>query len=199
MSAEKEKLKYKLSVLGFTGAGKTTLIYSYVDGHEFDDKATYDSGIEDTYTKTIQTTKHEITLDIHDSGVGTVDRSWQRRQCHGILIVFDVANLSSFQFVQNIPKGLTVQMNDLQTSEIPLKFKTLALIGNKVDLTNERAVDSKTAQLFCEEQNLIYLEVSALTRENVDSAFHAIIQTIHDKMAEFNQTVESQNKCCVLL
>ena len=58
------------------------------------------------------------------------------------------------------------------------------ILGNKKDLaaSGEREVDVLQASGFAQENECLLFETSAITGENVDTAFNKLVQTILNKM-----------------
>ena len=50
------------------------------------------------------------------------------------------------------------------------------MIGNKIDLSNLRAVNTNEAILLAKQYNIAFIETSALKAVNVDLAFQKIVQ-----------------------
>ena len=59
---------------------------------------------------------------------------------------------------------------------------TIAVVGNKRDLSNERAVPMLDASRFCQERDLLFMETSALTGEAVVDIFELLTRRIIDKI-----------------
>ena len=55
----------------------------------------------------------------------------------------------------------------------------IMLVGNKVDLNDERAVDYKEAKAYADKHSFQYFETSAKTKINVDKAFTKLTQTVY--------------------
>ena len=70
----------------------------------------------------------------------------------------------------------------------------MALVGNKVDLEDDRAVSVDEAKAFAEQHNLIYIETSAKTGANVDAAFINTAKEILSKIE--NAEYDLSNEQC---
>ena len=90
------------------------------------------------------------------------------RQADGIIICFDLTRSESFKncrtWVQSIYKILKKQ----DTPKI--------LVGNKVDLVDDRKVDKEAAEQFAEEYGIHYFETSALEGTGVNNAMKDIMK-----------------------
>ena len=69
---------------------------------------------------------------------------------------------------------------------------TLILVGNKSDLSEQRAVTTEEAQAFADQNNLLFIETSAKSGENVDAAYINTAKSILSKIenAEYDLTNE---------
>jgi len=56
------------------------------------------------------------------------------------------------------------------------------LIGNKSDLTKQRAVSYAEGLQFAKENNIFFTECPAKTAENVDAAFRSTAEKIYEKI-----------------
>jgi GTPase SAR1 family protein len=71
----------------------------------------------------------------------------------------------------------------------------IMLVGNKVDLNEERDVDFKEAKAYADRHNFQYFETSAKTKLNVDKAFTKLTQTVYAaKMAALEKTQAEANQ-----
>lgn len=58
----------------------------------------------------------------------------------------------------------------------------IVLIGNKLDLSDQRKVSFEEASKFAEENNIIYIEASAKTGKNVEDSFLSTATKIVEKI-----------------
>ena len=57
----------------------------------------------------------------------------------------------------------------------------MLLIGNKCDLSNDKQVNTESAQEFANEKKMEFFEVSAKTAEQVNFAFEVFSKKLMDK------------------
>lgn len=93
------------------------------------------------------------------------------RGAHGIIVVFDVTNTSTFE---NIQKWLQ-EIDRYAVDGVPR-----LLVGNKCDLAGERKVSREEAEEFAQSLGLTYLETSAKSAENVHESFVRLSNAIRD-------------------
>lgn len=102
----------------------------------------------------------------------SVTRSYYRGAA-GALLVYDSCSRDSFNALAN-------WLNDARTLASP--NIVILLIGNKKDLEEAREVTFLEASTFAQENELIFLETSAKTGENVEEAFLKCSKTILAKI-----------------
>lgn len=98
----------------------------------------------------------------------SVTRSYYRGAA-GALLVYDIASRDSFNALQN---WLTDARNLASPNII------IVLVGNKKDLEAQREVSFQEASQFARENELIFLECSAFSGENVEETFLRCARTI---------------------
>ena len=146
--------------LGQHGCGKSAFLVRFAD----DTFQTKFMLINDMKMKNIKFEEEIIRLLMWDEPVGkerfrTISTSYYR-MAKGIFVVFDVTDLSSFEYVGNYLRDM---MDDPNINKDVAKL----LIGNKSDLKEQRVVSTKQAQQFADKWNMEYIETSAKTGENV--------------------------------
>lgn len=82
------------------------------------------------------------------------------------MLVYDIAKQITFENVQRWLK----ELRDHADSNI-----VIMLVGNKSDLRHLRAVPTEEAKAFAAENNLSFIETSALDASNVEGAFQSIL------------------------
>jgi small GTP-binding protein len=170
MSA-KEQYKFKITLFGPGGVGKTSLLLRYIKDYFSDDlKKTIGSNF---LIKDVNIDGKNVRLLLWDIG-GQPQfhklRTIYFKGSNGALGVFD---LSSSQTLLKIP-GWISSIKKTVKRTIPM-----VLLGNKLDL--ERDVDLEEAEDTAKRLSCEYLETSAKTGENVEQAFEKIARAcLHD-------------------
>jgi Ras-related protein Rab-1A len=102
------------------------------------------------------------------------------RQAQGVLIAFDVTNRESFENVKN-------WIDSIDNHAKPNIHKVL--IGNKIDLVDDRKISTKEAKSLADEHGLPYFETSAKLDKNVSEVMDFIMSKVYEtsqKPAEEN-------------
>ncbi len=88
----------------------------------------------------------------------------------GALLVYDITDRESFN---HVPMWLK------EVEENAEKDCLIMLVGNKMDLSEERAVFVRDGRSFARKNGLAFIETSALDSTGVDTAFQRILQEIY--------------------
>jgi small GTP-binding protein len=150
-------------IVGSTGVGKSALIQRLTQGtFSADCPATCGA---DFYTYLCPVQNETVKLQSwHTAGqerFKTLSKSYFRNAV-GSILVYDLTNLSSFD-------DLSDWLRDLQN--LAAVNACILLVGNKVDLENERQVGGDLIRKFAQQHRLDALETSALSGKNVKEAF----------------------------
>lgn len=184
MSSSDFDYLFKLLLIGDSGVGKSCLLLRFADN-------TYNSDYISTIgvdfkIKTIKLDNDKIVkLQIWDTAgqerFRTITSSYYRG-AQGIIIVYDVTDLESFNNLNNWLQ----EIDKFGTNGV-----TKLIVGNKNDLTDKKQVTLEMAQEFAKEKGgLTVLETSALSSENVEQAFLTMAKEIkenqdkNDKLGE---------------
>ena len=88
------------------------------------------------------------------------------------MLIFDLTNRKSFD---NLNEWVKEALTNVE-QQIPF-----VLIGNKLDLTDSRAISSEEIQKKAKELKIsLVIETSAVTGEGIDQAFNYLAHTIID-------------------
>jgi len=165
---------FKFLVIGSAGSGKSCILHQFIE-KKFKEDSSHTIGVE-FGSRIINVGGKAIKLQIWDTAgqerFRSVTRSYYRGAA-GALLVYDVTNRDSFN-------ALLAWLQDARTLASPNII--ILLIGNKRDLEEERQVTFMEASNFAQEHELIFLETSAKTGENIEEAFLKCSKTILAKI-----------------
>ena len=172
MNSEQEaQIVLKLLLLGDYSVGKTSILLKYIS-NKFDESSISTVGV-DYMDKIIDYNKFKIKLQIWDTSgeekFRTITKNFYRN-ADGLLVVFDLTKKESYDHIR-------IWINEAKENND--KLKTI-LIGNKLDLKDERIVAIDVAKQFAEKNNLKYIETSAKDGTNINELFQAIIDLLFD-------------------
>ncbi|GKV24469.1 hypothetical protein SLE2022_146600 [Rubroshorea leprosula] len=200
MSNEYDYL-FKLLLIGDSSVGKSCLLLRFADDSYVD---SYISTIGvDFKIRTVELDGKTIKLQIWDTAgqerFRTITSSYYRG-AHGIIIVYDVTEMESFNNVKQWLNEIDRYANDSVCK---------LLVGNKCDLVENKVVDTQTAKAFADELGIPFLETSAKDSINVEQAFLTMAGEIKKKMGNQptankspgtvqmkGQPIEQKNNCC---
>jgi Ras-related protein Rab-1A len=165
------KYLFRICLLGDTGVGKTSVLTRFCDN----------SFIEN-YNSTLGVDFRIVTLKYKDiiSKLNIWDTAGQERfkslamtyyrKAYGILLLFDVTKRSSFLACKNYLEEVRINSD---------KKCVIYLVGNKIDLVNNREISTKEAENFAKKENIKYIETSAVKNMKVTEAFTSLLNNIY--------------------
>eukprot|EP00727_Mastigamoeba_balamuthi_P013120 m51a1_g8430 putative member ras oncogene family (230) ;mRNA; r:348101-349444 len=158
---------FKILMIGESGVGKSALLSRFVDGN-FEPNFISTIGV-DFKIHYMKMDNKDIKLQVWDTAgqerFRTITTSYYRG-ANGIMIVFDVTDPASFEKVRYWLSELKEHVG----ADMPA-----LLVGNKIDLTRERTVDSAAAKRFATEVGIRLRETSAKTADGVADAFTELV------------------------
>ena len=183
---------YKVILVGDSGVGKTCLLSMYVKGV-----------IEQTIpTIAVEFCTKEIELyDGTKIKVQLWDTAGQERfkslamtyyrKAYGILLLFDVTKRSSFNACKNYLEEVRINSD---------KKCVIYLVGNKIDLADERQITKEEAEDFAKKENIKYIETSAIKNMKVNEAFTSLLNSIYQiKKEDDKSKIFINNKASIEL
>jgi Ras-related protein Rab-2A len=197
---------FKYIVIGDAGVGKTCLLLQFSDGR-FRQNHDITIGVE-FGAKVIDIDEERVKLQIWDTAGAESFRSITRfyyRGAAAALIVYDITKRDSFEHIREWLMEARINGNPEMC---------VMLVGNKTDLHEARQVSPEEGQAFADEHNLMFLEASAKTGENVEKVFRdaasEILKRVHLGLLDINNealgvkvTVHTdpkpikEKKCCL--
>jgi len=169
---ELREFVFKITVLGDAGVGKTSLINRFTEGSFSDDyKPTLGANIvrKDVVLEKIRV--RLIMWDLAGQERYQVIRSMYFQGCQGALFVYDVTRHSSYESI------VSRWLRDFK--KYVRKEGVFILIGNKIDLEEERAVPTEKGEELAKKINANhFIETSAKRGENIEEAFLLLVKQI---------------------
>ena len=163
----------KIVLIGDTQVGKSSIVNRLVKGKFEDNCAPTIGAALQNYL--VQTATGNVQMQIWDTAGQEKFRSlapMYYRTASVAIICYDITKTETFEGLDSWTKELM--------DKGPQGLK-MVVVGNKKDLEEERAVDTKTAEEFCfQRQASFFMEVSAKTGEGIKELF--------DKIATLNET-----------
>ena len=176
-------LKYKMIFIGDQSTGKSCILNRFAN-NQFDEHYQATIGL-DFQSKNILIKDQDVRLLLYDTAGQEKFRSlipMYIRESHIVLFVYDITRKESFD---SIPKWFS-DVLDIKSNEA-----VFVLIGNKIDLENERKVSFEQGKKFADEKNIIFGEVSAKTGDGFEILFREhIFELIYIK---FKKDFEKKN------
>ncbi|CAL9047909.1 ras-related protein RABA4d-like [Musa acuminata AAA Group] len=169
--AEEIDYVFKIVVIGDSAVGKTQLLGRFTKDEFFlDSKSTI--GVE-FQTRTLVLNRKRIKAQIWDTAGQERYRaitSAYYRGALGAMLVYDITKRQTFDHVVRWIDELRANADN---------SIVVMLIGNKSDLAKNRVVSTEDAMEFAEEQGLFFSEASALSGDNVETAFLRLLEEIY--------------------
>ena len=179
MENEQEKVqnecyKIKIIVIGDSNVGKTNIINRYVKG-EFSQDYMITIGM-DFLTCNLKLKNKIFKLNLWDTAGSeqfrSVTKGYYRNSCCA-LIVYDITDEKSFQSVKH-------WIDDCHS--YAGRNIHMILVGNKIDLEQDRKVSKENAENLAIEYGMDFYESSALSGYNIDQIFFDLCNFISHKI-----------------
>lgn len=165
---------FKFLVIGNAGVGKSCLLHQFIE-QKFKQDSNHTIGVE-FGSKVVNVVNKSVKLQVWDTAgqerFRSVTRSYYRGAA-GALLVYDISSRETYN-------ALTNWLTDARTLASP--NIVIVLVGNKKDLEADREVTFMEASRFAQENELSFLETSALTGENVEEVFLKCTRSILSKI-----------------
>ena len=160
----------KTVLLGESSVGKSSIVLKFIQGafHDFQEPT-----IGAAFTSKILPIKNSsVKFEIWDTA--GQERYYSLtpmyyRGARAVIVVYDITNVKSFLRAQAWVK----ELQRYARSDV-----IIILAGNKSDLTEHRTVDYEAAETYAMEKELLFIETSARSGENVNKLFATIAESL---------------------
>ena len=191
---------YKILLLGDTTVGKTCFLIKYTD-NVFQEAYMSTIGLDYRLKTMILKNGKKIKLQIWDTAGQDRFRAITKnyyKNAHGIILIYDVTSLQTYDNI----KSWISQIREEASPNI-----VIYIVGNKIDMNEERKVKTEEGEKLAEEFGFPFSEASAKSGINVNEIFEDIVERIDktyskkgtdDDGTKTNKLSKGKNKqnCC---
>ena len=181
--------KVQLLIIGDSTVGKTSILSRYTNG-DFNPHYLATVGL-DFFKKDEVYNGKTIRIKIWDTAGQERYKSLTQgyfRNAEGIMIVYDVSNLVSFENLKYWIQSIKTHI-DIDKGEVPA-----IIIGNKIDIF-EREVKKEDAENFAKEQGFKYFETSAKNGKGVNECIKYLVKSVLRNMDNKEEEKEKKIYC----
>ena len=175
----------KIMTLGNTKVGKTNFILKYTED-KFEESHISTIGLDFKIKKVEINNKHYQLLLFDTAGQERYKSIALNiiKDAHGILLMYDITDKTTFD---SIPDWIQ-SIKDLKGDDFPL-----ILLGNKIDLEEERNISKEEGQKFADKIGIQFFETSNKNGINIQEAGLALIKKIIEKKEKEKFDLNSSN------
>ncbi|KAG9389623.1 Ras-related protein Rab-28 [Carpediemonas membranifera] len=161
--------QFKVIILGDGSVGKTSVAQRFT-GDNFAQAYKQTIGL-DFYAKQMALPEgNEVTLQVWDIGGQSIGGNMIGNYvygAHAVIMMYDITNYQSFQ---NLDDWYRLVRKTYSTEKMPL----IVLVGNKTDLSYQRAVRLQKHQDFASLNDFMSFFVCAKSGDNINAMFYRI-------------------------
>ena len=175
----------KIMTLGNMKVGKTNFILKYTED-KFEESHISTIGLDFKIKKVEINNKHYQLLLFDTAGQERYKSIALNviKDAHGILLMYDITDKATFD---SIPDWIQ-NIKDLKGDDFPL-----ILLGNKIDLEEERNISKEEGQKFADKIGIQFFETSNKNGINIQEAGLALIKKIIEKKEKEKFDLNSSN------
>lgn len=177
LANERKMHQFKLILIGDVCVGKSCIMRRYIE-NAFAKDYKANIGVEYRVKSLVLDGKTGADLQIWDTAgqerYKTITKQYYKGS-NGILLVYDITDRKTFS-------NLNFWIDDIKVDgPADLVF---ILIGNKLDLVDQRKVSTEEGENFAKKNGFLFKEVSALNGDNITLAFEIISRDLVRKRQE---------------
>ena len=190
-------LVFKILLLGDSEVGKSCFLMRYSDNVFIDNYITtigLDYKLKSVKLDNGKTIKVQLWDTAGQDKYRTIAKNYFKGS-HGILLLYDITKTNSFENIREWIRDIKEEV-----SEKAIIF----LIGNKIDLEEQRKISKEKGVELAEEYKIPFFEASAKSGENVDEVFKALYRKISEVYGDMEKErgtklikkQKNKGKCC---
>ena len=177
---------HKLTLLGEAGVGKTNLILRFVD-NKFEPSSKPTIGVDTKY-KIITYEGRKVRIQLWDTAGQERFRATSAqsiRGVSGVVLVYDISKRETFDRIEKYVSLI---------ADNAARDVRVLLIGNKMDLLENRNVTAEEGRKFADAHGYFFVETSALTNEGncVEKAFDMLLKETVKDVIEREEKMERE-------
>ena len=184
---------FKIIIVGDLSSGKTNIVTQYIS-HKFVQDSQPTIGVE-MFNKDFQINEDKVSAQIWDTAgqekYNALTSSYYKG-AKGALVVYDITQESTFLKVEQFVKDLKEKSD---------KNVYMILVGNKIDLEENRKVSKEEGKILADKLKMGFFEVSAKNGTGIEDLFKNLIDNVYEKnnrefksMASIEIEMEDANK-----
>ena len=186
---------YKVLLLGDSTVGKTCFLMKYTD-KTFQDIHMSTIGLDYRLKAMKLKSGKKIKLQIWDTAGQDRFRAITKnyyKGSHGIILIYDVTSIQTYENI----KTWVSQIREEASSNV-----VIYIVGNKIDMEEERKVSKDEGKKLADELGFPFVETSAKTGINVNETFEDLVERvdkIYGNMTQNKKNLSFQakgRKCC---
>ena len=170
-SSNDSDLVFKILLLGDSEVGKSCFLMRYSENVFIENYITtigLDYKLKTVKLDTGKTIKVQLWDTAGQDKYRTIAKNYYKGS-HGILLLYDITKQSSFDNIREWVRDIKEEVNEKAI---------LFLIGNKIDMEDQRKIPKEKGVELAEEFKIPFFEASAKSGENVDEVFKALYNKI---------------------
>jgi len=169
----KNKNEINIVFIGDTNTGKSCFVIKFVE-NVFE--KLYIPTLGSEIKKKIvsyNTHKYQLNFIVTSGNDYKDDYTEYYNNADFFLVFYDITNKKSFDCIKNI----------IQNEIMPFFFSykdgtsNIILVGNKIDLENERNVKIEEVEKYCKEKKFIFYEISIKTNKNINIMMNTLLKS----------------------
>jgi len=176
-----------ISMLGDSQTGKTCIVSTF-NGIKFNEKNISSIGVDFLVKEIEMKNGIKLKLKIWDTAGQEMYHSMALnclKSALGIIYIFDVTKKNTLNSINKWVKDVN---ETIDAEKIPS-----VLVGNKIDLDDEREVTFEEGKNLADQYGFNYIETSAKTGTNINELFIELAENIYNKFKEEFPQPNNQN------